>query len=360
MWTTAQHFIVSVFAATERPAVPQLRAWALLLGAGVKRKRILQGCMLVMLACSTLAAEDSVRRADAEGSRVPVSELEKLGLDPNATSELESDLAGRNYPKAESVLLAQIRLSEHPRLLLEALGGVLFLDREYLQAAITLKKAEGDGPLSENAHFTLAMSYVELKRNDWARDELARLARARPAEPLYPYWLGRLDYEDQRFTSALTEFKKAIEAEPHFVRPYDGLGLVYEAMGDVDAAERNYQTANRLNREQGSKLAWPALNYGRMLREAARYSEARALFQEALAIDPSVSKAHYQLGRLEESFGHSDAAIAHFQSASHLDPQDPSPVYALYRLYRKTSETDHAASMIARFRELTAKGDNQH
>ena len=52
----------------------------------------------------------------------------------------------------------------------------------------------------------------------------------------------------------------------------DGLGLVNQALGDLEAAERIYQTASRLiaNREASSR---GALNYGRMLRDAARYGK---------------------------------------------------------------------------------------
>jgi tetratricopeptide (TPR) repeat protein len=204
------------------------------------------------LASAGLCAEDPSRPGAAELARVPLATWQKLAFDPKAASELRTDLSGKNYAKVETALLARIEGNEHPGLLLETLGGVLFLDAKYLEAAIAYQKAEKDGSLSDGARFTLAMSYVELKRNDWARDELARLGRDKPSEPLYPYWLGRLDYDAQRFADALAKFTKAIAVDPRFVRAYDGLGLVNQALGDLEAAEKNYQTANRLNREQGA------------------------------------------------------------------------------------------------------------
>ncbi|MFN7992509.1 MAG: tetratricopeptide repeat protein [Bryobacteraceae bacterium] len=303
---------------------------------------------------SVLCAEDATRPEAAELAPVPLTSWQKLAFDPKTASELQAYLAAKDYTKVETALLARIGTTEHPGLLLETLGGVMFRDKKYLQAAIAFKKAEKEGSLRNGAHFTLAMSYVELKRNDWARAELAHLEREKPTEPLYPYWLARLDYDDQRFGESLAKFTKAIEADPRFVRAYDGLGLVNQALGDLETAERSYLKANRLNREQGSKFAWPALNYGKMLRDNGRYAEARAFLQEALAIDPSLPRAHYELGRLEESLAETDAAIADFRTSSSLDPQDPSPVYALFRLYRNAGERKLAAAMMARFRALTA------
>jgi len=313
----------------------------------------------LILSGAALRAEDSARPGAAELAQVPLTAWQQLAFDEKTTKELQTELAAKDYGRVETTLVVRVAASEHPRLLLETLGGVLFLDAKYLEAAIAFKKAEKDGALSDGARFTLAMSYVELKRSDWARDELTRLSREKPAEPLYPYWMGRLDYDDQRFTDALAKFSRAIELDARFARGYDGLGLVNQAMGNLETAEKNYQQANRLNREQGSKFAWPALNYGKLLRDASRYAEARLLFQEALAIDPSMAKAHYELGRLEEGLAETDAAMLDFKAAARLDPQDPSPVYALYRLYNKAGETALAAAMISRFRELTAKSGSQ-
>jgi tetratricopeptide (TPR) repeat protein len=311
-------------------------------------------CSFVLLAaCAAMWSQDassvSVRGLSAQS----VSEaLLNAGTSAATVQSIQADLSAKAYVQVESKLVAQIRTSVHPQSLLEILGGVFFLDLKYLDSAIAFKKAEKYGPLTTRERFMLAMSYIELKRNRWAREELRRLSKDAPAEPLYPYWLGRLDYDDQRFADGRTNFKKAIQVNSHFVRAYDGLGLCEEALGNLMAAEENYQSANTLNREQGSHLAWPALNYGALLRRSSRYEQAKALLNEALKIDPSLAKAYYERGRVEESLGHRDSALKDLNEASTLDPHDPSPLYSMFRIYKESGQTELAATAMARFRAV--------
>jgi tetratricopeptide (TPR) repeat protein len=279
-------------------------------------------------------------------------------LDPAVARDIQSDLARKDFRSVEAKLIAQIDKTSNPHHLLEFLGGVFFLDSNYLESAIAYKKAENYGVLSDNSRFTLTMSYVELKRSTWARDELLRLIRANPRQALYRYWLGRIDYDDQKFADAVASFERAIEIDDRFVRAYDGRGLAEEAAGNLNSAEQSYRRANILNREQRSRYAFPPLDYGALLLKLGRYSQAASLLNEALTINPSLAKAHYERGRLEEQTSHPDRAIQDFTEAAKLDPKDPSPVYALYRLYAKLGNKELAATMIARFRELEAQSRN--
>ena len=58
------------------------------------------------------------------------------------------------------------------------------------------------------------MAYVKLSRRDWARSELAKLVAAQPRNPLYLYWLARLDYDAHNYTAAITQLERVIELDP--------------------------------------------------------------------------------------------------------------------------------------------------
>jgi tetratricopeptide (TPR) repeat protein len=176
----------------------------------------------------------------------------------------------------------------------------------------------------------------------------------KPAQPLYPYWLGRIDYDDQNFAKGIAQFNEVLSIEPRFARAYDGRALCQEAIGDLTAAEQSYRRANTLNREQPKRSASPPLDYGTMLARAGRLDEAAVLLREALDIDASLSKAYYELGRVEEQRSHFEAAIQDFETAAKLDSHDPSPVYALFRLYNRAGEKQRAEAMRVRFRTLKA------
>ena len=64
------------------------------------------------------------------------------------------------------------------------------MDRKPLNAAIALKKAEVLGPLDNHARLQLALAYIAMKRGDWARPELERLALAEPANVTYSVLAG--------------------------------------------------------------------------------------------------------------------------------------------------------------------------
>ena len=311
------------------------------------------GCILFVL-CMVARGSEPIQLEEDEKPQLPVADsLIQAGLDPKLARDIQSDLASKAFSDAEQKLLVQTKAdTPYAHALLETLGGIFFIDAKYLQSAIAFKKAEKYSALSESARFTLAMSYIELKRANWARDELLRLINDKPRYVLYRYWLGRLEYNDQKFAACIASFNTAIELNDHFVRAYTGRGLCEEAIGLNTSAEQSYKRANILNREQKDHSAWAPINYGTMLARLGRYAEATPLLEEALEIDPSSAKAHYELGRVEEQTSHSEMAIQDFAAAANLDPSDPSPVYALFRLYKASGKRELAATMIARFRVL--------
>jgi tetratricopeptide (TPR) repeat protein len=115
--------------------------------------------------------------------------------------------------------------------LLKTLARISFQNKNYWNTAIAYKKAEKIAPLDDQSRFSLAMSYVVLDRRDWAQPELQALSQANPNNALYLYWLGRLDYDDQRFADAIKKFERVIGIDPAFIRAYDNLGLSLEADG---------------------------------------------------------------------------------------------------------------------------------
>ena len=106
------------------------------------------------------------------------------------------------------------------------LAGVFMNDCKPLNAAIALKKAETFGPLDAPTRLQLALAYIAMRRGDWARPELERLAAAEPLNTVYRDWLARLDYDRGRYDAAIARLRTVVEREPAFVRAYDNLGSV--------------------------------------------------------------------------------------------------------------------------------------
>ncbi len=279
------------------------------------------------------------------------------GLADERSARIADALRARDYERAEALLLEAAEAQPPSAEVLRQLGGVFFVRGRPLNAAVALKKAEAIAPLDEPSRFTLVMSYVALGRRGWARPELAKLVQAAPANPLYLYWVARLDYDDGQYATAIKGLLRAIEIDPLFMKAHDNLGLCYEALGRFDEAVRSWEEAIRLNEGQPAKSPWPALNLGLLLTRLDRLDEAEARFRDSLRSDSRFPQAHYQLGITLEKKGHAAEAVVELEDAARLDPAYAEPQYALARLYRRVGDDEKAERALLRFQELRKERD---
>ena len=278
--------------------------------------------------------------------------FQNLPLEPVRRSHLEQAIRVRDFKNAESLLLEGVQRNPKSSQLLALLGGVFFQDRQYLNAAIAMKKAEAINPLDDGSRFTLAMAYIILNHRDWARPELEKLSQSNPSNALYPYWLSRLDYDAHQYQAAIDRLETVLKLDASFVRAYDNLGLSYEALGKYDKAVRNYLEAIRLNRLKNLKSPWPSLNLGTLLLKQGKLNEAEPHLKEALEYDPRLAKAHYQSGLLLEKQRKDDEAIRQFVEAASLDPAYAEPHYALGRIYQRKGDAQRAEIALDTFQKL--------
>jgi tetratricopeptide (TPR) repeat protein len=306
---------------------------------------------------SPAVAQEPAPPRDARQLEVIDGTPSPAGLADERSARIAEALRTRDYERAEALLLEAAEAQPPSAEVLRQLGGVFFVRGRPLNAAVALMKAEAIAPLDEPSRFTLVMSYVALGRRGWARPELAKLVEGAPANPLYPYWLARLDYDDGQYATAIKGFLRAIELDPRFMKAHDNLGLCYEALGRFDEAVRSWEEAIRLNEGQPARSPWPPLNLGLLLTRLDRLDEAEARFRESLRCDPRFPQAHYQLGITVEKKGRAAEAVAELEEAARLDPGYAEPQYALARLYRRAGEKEKADRALQRFEELKKERD---
>lgn len=282
-------------------------------------------------------------------------DISDLQLGAAQRLELETALIQRDYRRAETILVDEAERepkSVRASKLFVTVAGIFFLDGQYLNAAVAWKKAEAIAPLDDRSRFTLAMAYVKLNRRDWARPEMEKLAAGQPRNPLYLYWLGRLDYDGRNYASAIERFQKVIELDPKMMRAYDNLGLCYDYVGKFDEAVKSYNRAVELNRSQPKPSPWPHLDLAVSLISLNRLSEAEKNLREAIGYDPKLPQAHYQLGRVLEMQGQYDAAVPSLGRAANLDPAYAEPHYLLGRIYHRLGNELLSKTEIDRFQQL--------
>jgi Flp pilus assembly protein TadD len=282
-------------------------------------------------------------------------DLADLQLDAVRRADLENAINQHDYKHAETILVEEAEHDpESPRAakLLAIAGGIFFLDGEYLNSAIAWKKAEAIAPLDNRNRFTLAMAYIKLNRRDWARRQLDKLAAAEPQDPLYLYWLARLDYDAQNYATAISRLQKVLELNPKMMRAYDSLGLCYDYLGQFDQAIKRYNQAIELNRVQAKPSAWPHLDLAITLVSVNQLPEAEKNLREAIGYDARLPQAHYQLGRVLEMRGDLRAAVQELNQAAALEPAYPEPHLLLGRIYHKLGESQQAKQEITRYQQL--------
>ena len=260
----------------------------------------------------------------------------------------------RDYVSAEKLLVERIGQNPQSAELLTAAAGLFFLDRQFMNAAIAMKKAEKLAPLIAEDRFLLAMAYVALQHSDWARPELDKLAAAEPGNPLFPYWLARIDYDGRNYTDAVDKLQHVVALDPRSVRGWDNLGLALEGLGRLDEAAGAYRKAVELNSAEAAPSVWPPLNFATLLLRLDRIPEALPLLNEALKYDPKSAQVHYRLGLLREKAGDVPEAIHELREASALDSSYADPLYVLARLLYKQGDTAEADAAMQAFKKIKA------
>lgn len=315
------------------------------------------GCFVFLV--RTWAQTPDSQQDNSTSSSAP-RDLSDLQLGNAQLIELQTALNERDYKRAETILVNELESdpkSVRASKLLVTVAAIFFLDGQYLNAAISWKKAEAIAPLDERSQFTLAMAYIKLNRRDWARPELEKLAAAQPRNPLYLYWLGRLDYDARNYTLAMDRLQKVIELDPKMMRAYDSLGLCYDYLGKFDEAVKVYDRAVELNRQQSKPSPWPHLDLAISLISLNRLLEAEKNLREAIGYDPRLPQAHYQLGRVLEMQGQYEASAQSLNQAAALDPAFPEPHYLLGKIYHRLGNEPRSKAEIDRFQQLKRASD---
>jgi tetratricopeptide (TPR) repeat protein len=287
-----------------------------------------------------------------EGTGTIFEKLQKAPLAGEQKQRVRQAIEARDYRTAEVILVHAIDANPKSPELLILSAGVFLLDKNPLNAAIALKKAERMQQLAAADRFSLAMAYIAMSKREWARNELNRLAAAEPGNSLYPYWLARLDYDDQQFESAVRRLRNVTSASPAFTKAWDNLGLSLEGIGELDQAVASYREAVRLNRNGSAPSPWPPLNLGTLLMKMGELKGAEECLRDAVRYDPKLSKAHYRLGMNLHQQRRDTEAIPELRQAADLDPSDPEPWYTLGRIYESRSESSFAADAFRRFETL--------
>lgn len=194
--------------------------------------------------------------------------------------------------------------------------------------------------------------------------------------------LGSAYYQQNKYGIALDEFNYAVQIDPEYGQAYNGLGLVYAALGEDAKADANFNKAIQVE----PKSSESHNNYGIFLCDRKRYDESIPHFLEAvknplystpnlayanagicaarkkdvknaeiylskaLALQPLTHSAATQLAEIQFNRGDLTAAKQTLQNALVASPSAET-LWLGYRITRAIGDKDSAASYALQLRQ---------
>jgi tetratricopeptide (TPR) repeat protein len=154
-----------------------------------------------------------------------------------------------------------------------------------------------------------------------------------------------------------TEETAAARAELHYT-----LGGLCHWDRKYEKALAHFRVAHDLAERLGNTQlrAWSLNGLGIVYRAQGRYEEAIAAFQRAIDLDPEDAAPHNGLGNVYADLGRYEEAIAAFQRAIDLDPEDAYPRNGLGTVYYQQGRYEEAIAAYQRAIDLDPEYASPH
>ncbi|MEO5511664.1 MAG: tetratricopeptide repeat protein [Longimicrobiales bacterium] len=127
-----------------------------------------------------------------------------------------------------------------------------------------------------------------------------------------------IDLEAVSVVEAARAYIQAIELAPDHSDARVNLGRLFHEDGRLEDAEEQYRAAL-----DSSENAFAAYNLGLILENRREIIEALSAYERAVAADPNLADAHFNLARLHEATGDARSAIRHFNAYRLLTQRKP-------------------------------------
>lgn len=165
-----------------------------------------------------------------------------------------------------------------------------------------------------------------------ARAAAKRAAELAPDFGFVHERFAELEFAFGNRNAALAELKLAYQFSPRLAAAYALQGFTLLEQGEPKIALTHFDRAREIDAALGS--AW--LGRGLCLLKLGKFSEARAAFQAAAALEPQRSLFRSYLGKAASEMGDAKLAEKEFRLAKELDGNDPTPwLYSALHLWQE-------------------------
>jgi protein O-GlcNAc transferase len=222
-------------------------------------------------------------------------------------------------------------------------------------------------PGSAELHFDRSSLYLQAGEKDLAIESCKRALAVNPVLIEAQQILSRLLLDTEQLEQAEASYRREIELTPQHFGPHHQLGVVLNRMGKHAGAIEQFKRAISLNPRSGASH----FSLGDAYTAFDDASEecltlARANFEKAIELEPDVSGFHYSLGFSYWRGAQIDRAMASFDRAIALDPNNAKARWARVMLWAPAFSTSGAddspdrsgfGGELARFEDWWVKSD---
>ena len=222
-------------------------------------------------------------------------------------------------------------------------------------------------PGSAELHFDRSNLYLQAGEKDLAIESCKRALALNAVMLEAQQSLSRLLLDTEQLEQAEASYRREIELTPQHFGPHHQLGVVLYRMARHVAAMEQFKRAISLNPRSGASyfsLADTYIDFDDASEE--NLTLARANFEKAVEVEPEVSGFHYGLGFSYWRGAQIDRAMASFDRAIELDPDNAKARWARVMLWAPAFSSEGAGDSpersgfgveLARFEDWWVKSD---
>ena len=148
-----------------------------------------------------------------------------------------------------------------------------------------------------------------------------------------------------RLNDAARLYEQVTVSEPDNEEAWASLIGVNVRLKDFAGAERAYENARQRKGESNANAVY---QYGLVLAGTKRPTEAKAMFEKAIALDPNHADALFEVGVLHEAGGAPDQALECYGRTLYLDPANRMARFYAGRILASQRRPDAALTQLQR------------
>ena len=287
-------------------------------------------------------------------SQNPRIDIEKPGTgDVDSLLEaVERDIAGNKFADTEPRLSGYLKDHANSSRAHYDLGYVQFRTHKIGSSIRELSRSLELNPQNAEAHKILGLGCSIIGRYDLAEVELLQAARLKPGSAEIQYFLARTYYMRGVYPLAKSEFESTIRLNPSYVKAYSNLGITMEALGDNEAALKNYDMAIQLQDRQKQISEWPYIYLSAFYNHQKNADGGLEYARKALAVNPLSDAAYFEMAKAYRTEGEWQKAVDTLRSAIAINSQIPDYSYVLGLMLRKLGNEKESEEALAKYGQL--------